>query len=118
MPKTQNQTQTQTQNQFDKEEWTKLVRERIMREPWGSGRIWTDGTLNVEVVRVGETEDVMIRIRTPLMKNAVKLTRKEHIDSLIALADAISKNEKNLRDKLEAVKEMFRSRTRIEEEEL
>ena len=113
MPKTQ----TQTQNQFDKEEWTKLVRERIMREPWGSGRMWTDGVLNVEIVRVGETEDLMIRIRTPLMKNAIKLTRKEHIDSLIALADAISKNEKNLRDKLEAVKEMFRTRTRIEEEE-
>jgi len=113
MPKTQK----PAENQFDKEEWLKLVKERIMKEPWGSGRIWTDGTLNVEVVRVGETEDLMIRIRTPLVKNAIKLTRKEHIDSLIALADAISKNEKNLRDKLEAVKEMFRSRTRIEEEE-
>jgi len=115
MPKTQN----QTQNQFDKEEWLKLVKERIMREPWGSGRIWTDGTLNVEVVRVGESEDVMIRIRTPLMKNAIKLTRKEHVESLIALAKAIADNEKNLRDKLEAVKEMFRGRSRtVEEEEL
>ena len=114
MPKTQ----TQTQTQFDREEWLKLVKERIMREPWGSGRVWTDGVLNVEIVRVGETEDLMIRIRTPLMKNAIKLTRKEHIDSLIALAKAIADNEKNLRDKLEAVKEMFRSRTRIEEEEL
>ena len=114
MPKNQN----QTQNQIDREDWTKLVRERIMKEPWGSGRIWTDGTLNVEVVRVGETEDVMIRIRTPLMKNAIKLTRKEHIDSLIALAEAIADNEKNLRDKLEAVKEMLRTRTRAEEEEL
>jgi len=115
MPKTQNQ---QTK-EFNKEEWLGLVKERIMKEPWGSGRVWTDGTLNVEIVRVGETEDVMIRIRTPLMKNAIKLTRKDHIDSLIALADAISKNEKNLRDKLEAVKEMFRSRTRaVEEEEL
>ena len=113
MPKTQ----TQTQNQFDREEWLKLVKERIMREPWGSGRVWTDGTLNVEIVRVGETEDLMIRIRTPLMKNAIKLTRREHIDSLMALAKAIADNEKNLRDKLEAVKEMFRSRTRIEEEE-
>jgi len=113
MPKTQ----TQTQNQFDREEWLKLVKERIMKEPWGSGRIWTDGVLNVEIVRVGETEDLMIRIRTPLMKNAIKLTRKEHIDSLIALAEAIADNEKNLRDKLEAVKEIFRSRTRIEEEE-
>ena len=115
MPKTQ----TQTQNQFNKEEWLRLVRERIMKEPWGSGRVWSDGTLHVEIVRVKETEDTMLRIRTPLMKNAIKLTRKEHIDSLIALAKAIVDNEKNLRDKLEAVKEMFRSRTRaVEEEEL
>jgi hypothetical protein len=110
--------QTEKTPEFDKEEWTKLVRERIMREPWGSGRMWTDGVLNVEIVRVGETEDLMIRIRTPLVKNAIKLTRKEHIDSLIALARAITDNEKNLRDKLEAVKEMFRTRTRVEEEEL
>ena len=115
MPKTQN----QTQNQFNREEWLGLVKERIMKEPWGSGRLWADGTLHMEIVRVGETEDVMIRIRTPLMKNAIKLTRRENIDSLLELADAISKNEKNLRDKLEAVKEMFRSRTRaVEEEEL
>jgi len=111
--------QTEKTPEFDREEWLGLVRERIMKEPWGSGRVWTDGVLNVEIVRVGETEDVMIRIRTPLMKNAIKLTRKEHIDSLIALAKAIADNEKNLRDKLEAVKEMFRSRSRtVEEEEL
>ena len=114
MPKTQK----PAENQFDKEEWLKLVKERIMKEPWGSGRVWTDGVLNVEIVRVGETEDLMIRIRTPLMKNAIKLTKKEHVDSLIALAKAIVDNEKNLRDKLEAIREMLRSRTRIEEEEL
>jgi len=114
MPKTQKPAETQ----FNKEEWIAVVRERIMREPWGSGRVWTDGTLQVEVVRVGETEDLMIRIRTPLVKNAIKLTRREHVDSLIALARAIADNEKNLRDKLEAVKEMFRTRTRVEEEEL
>jgi len=111
--------QAKQENQFNKEEWVGLVKERIMKEPWGSGRIWTDGTLNVEIVRVGETEDIMLRIRTPLVKNAIKLTRKEHIDSLMELAKAIADNEKNLRDKLEAVKEMFRSRTRaVEEEEL
>jgi hypothetical protein len=110
--------QTQQTQEFDKDEWIKLVKERVMKEPWGSGRVWTDGTLYVEIVRVGETEDLMIRIRTPLMKNAIKLTRKEHIDSLIDLAKAIAENEKNLRDKLEAVRETFRSRTRVEEEEL
>jgi len=114
MPKTQ----TQTQNQFDREEWLKLVKERIMKEPWGSGRVWTDGLITVEVVRVGESEDVMLRIRTPKMGNAVKLTRREHIDSLMELAKAIAGNEKNLRDKLEAIREMLKSRARTEEEEL
>jgi hypothetical protein len=114
MPKTQ----TQTQTQFDREEWLKLVKERIMREPWGSGRVWTDGLITMEVVRVGESEDIMLRIRTPKMGNAVKLTRREHIDSLIELAKAIADNEKNLRDKLEAIREMLKSRTRTEEEEL
>jgi len=114
MPKTQ----TQTQNQFDREEWLKLVKERIMKEPWGSGRVWTDGLITVEVVRVGESEDIMLRIRTPKMGNAVKLTRREHIDSLMELAKAIAGNEKNLRDKLEAIREMLKSRARTEEEEL
>jgi len=110
--------QTEKTPEFSKEEWTKLVRERIMREPWGSGRVWTDGLITMEVVRVGESEDIMLRIRTPKMGNAVKLTRREHIDSLIELAKAIADNEKNLRDKLEAIREMLKSRTRTEEEEL
>ena len=114
MPKTQ----TQQTQEFNKEEWLRLVKERIMKEPWGSGRLWTDGVITVEVVRVGETEDVMVRVRTPKMGNAVKLTRREHIDSLIDLAKAVAENEKNLRDKLEAVREMLRSRARTEEEEL
>jgi hypothetical protein len=110
--------QTKPENEFNKEEWLRLVKERIMKEPWGSGRLWTDGVITVEVVRVGETEDVMLRIRTPKMGNAVKLTRREHVDSLMELAEAISKNEKNIRDKLEAVREMLRNRARAEEEEL
>jgi hypothetical protein len=114
MPKTQ----TKPETEFNKEEWLKLVKERIMKEPWGSGRLWTDGVITVEVVRVGESEDIMLRIRTPKMGNAVKLTRREHIDSLVELAKAVAENEKNLRDKLEAVREVLRSRTRTEEEEL
>jgi len=114
MPKQQSQ---QTPG-FNKDQWLSLVKEKIMKEPWGSGRVWTDGTLTVEIVRVGETEDLMVRIRTPMMKNAIKLTRKEHIDSLIELAKAIVENEKNLRDKLEAIREALKSRVRTEEEEL
>jgi len=89
-----------------------------MKEPWGSGRLWSDGVLHVEVVRVGESGDVMVRIRTPLMKNAIKLTRKEHISSLIELAKSITENEKNLRDKLEAVRDLLRTRAVAGEEEL
>jgi hypothetical protein len=110
--------QTKPENEFNKDEWLRLVKERIMKEPWGSGRLWSDGALTMEIVRVGETEDVMLRIRTPKMGNAVKITRKEHVDSLIELAKAIVENEKNLRDKLEAVRDMLRSRARTEEEEL
>jgi len=114
MPKTQNQ---QTQ-EFNKEEWLNLVKERIMKEPWGTGRLWTNGTMFIEVVRVGETEDVMVRIRTPNVRNAVKLTRREHINALIELAEAIAQNEKNLKDKLEAIKSVLRAGRGTEEEEI
>lgn len=110
--------QTRQETEFNKSGWLETVKGRIMKEPWGSGRLWSDGVLTVEIVRVGETEDVMLRIRTPKVNNAVKITRKEHVDSLIDLAKAIVENEKNLRDKLEAVREMLRSRARTEEEEL
>ena len=114
MPKTQN----KPENEFNREEWLRTVKERVMKEPWGSGRLWTDGVLTMEVVRVGETEDIMLRIRTPKMGNALKITRKEHVNSLIDLAKAIVENEKNLRDKLKAIGEILRSRARTEEEEL
>jgi hypothetical protein len=114
MPKTQ----TKPESEFNKEEWLKVVKERIMKEPWGSGRLWTNGVLTVEVVRVGETEDVMLRIRTPNVRNAIKLTRKEHIDSLVELANAIVENEKNLRDKLDAIREVLRAGRGTAEEEL
>jgi len=114
MPKQQNQ---QTP-EFNKEEWLGLVKERIMKEPWGSGRLWTNGTMFVEIVRVGETEDVMVRIRTPNVRNAIKLTRREHINALIELAEAIVQNEKNLKDKLEAIKSVLRAGRGTEEEEI
>jgi hypothetical protein len=94
---------------FNKEEWLSRVRERIMQAPWGSGRLWTDGVLTVEVVRVGETEDVMIRIRTQNIRNAIKLTRKEHVAGLLALAEAIARNENHLREKLEALRDLLRA---------
>jgi hypothetical protein len=114
MPKTQ----TKQGTEFDKEEWIKTVKERITKQAWGSGRLWSDGVLTLEVVRIGESDDVMLRIRTPKIDNAVKLTRKEHIDSLIELAQAIANNERNLKDKLEAIRELLKSGARTGGEEL
>ncbi|MCI4409973.1 MAG: hypothetical protein JHC26_12840 [Thermofilum sp.] len=94
---------------FDKNEWLNKAREKVMAQPWGSGVIWNNGTLFVELVRVGESEDMMVRIRTPNVRNAIKLTRREHIDALVELAKAIANNERNVADKLEAVREALRS---------
>jgi len=69
-------------------------------------------------VRVGESEDVMIRVRTANVRNAIKLTRKEHVDALIELAKAIADNERNVRDKLEAVKEILRTSGRRQVDEI
>jgi len=102
--------------EFNKEEWIQKVQEKIMSQPWGTATMWTDGTLFVEVVRVGESEDLMVRIRTPNVRNAIKLVRKEHIDSLIALAEAVAANEKNIRNKLEAIREVLREGRRAVEE--
>jgi hypothetical protein len=108
--------QGQTQA-FNREEWLKLVRERIMQTAWGSGRLWTDGVITLEVVRVGESGDVMIRLRTQNVKNAIKLTRKEHVSGLLALAEAVARNENNLREKLEALREVLRTGRGATEEE-
>ena len=102
--------------EFNKEEWMQRVQEKIMSQPWGTAVTWTDDTLFIEVVRVGESEDVMVRIRTQNVKNAIKLVRREHVDSLIALAEAIVSNEKNLRNKLEAIREVLREGRRAVEE--
>ena len=110
--------QTNPENGFNKEEWLGLVKERIMNEEWGTGRLWTNGTLMVEIVRVRDTDNVMVRIRNPNVKNAIKLTRKEHINALLELAEAIAQNEKNLKDKLEAIKSVLRAGRGTEEEEI
>jgi len=112
MPK---QKEAQSQG-FSKEEWIQKVQEKIMMQSWGSAVMWSDGVLFVEIVRVGDSEDVMIRIRTPNVKNAIKLTRREHVDALVALAEAITANERSIRDKLEAIREALRESRRTVEE--
>jgi uncharacterized phage protein gp47/JayE len=102
---------------FSKEEWLARVREKIGREPWGTALLKTTDALMVEVVRVGESDNVMVRIRGGNVKNAIKLTRKEHIDSLLEIVDAVASNYNNLRDKLEAIREILPSGRRVTEEE-
>jgi hypothetical protein len=108
----------ETPNEFNREEWLNKAKERIMQQPWGTGVVWNNGALFVELVRVGESEDVMVRIRTPNVRNAIKLTRKEHVDALMELAKAIAENDRNVRDKLEAVKEVLRTSGRRQVDEI
>ena len=108
----------ETEPGFNREEWLSKARERIMQQPWGTGVVWNNGTLFVELVRVGESEDVMVRIRTPNVRNAMKLTRKEHVDALIELARTIADNEHNIKDKLEAVKDILRTTGRRQVNEI
>ncbi len=118
MPKKDKPETTEKTQAFSKEEWLNRIREKVSAQPWGSVVIKDAGALMVEVVRVGESENLMLRIRTPNVRNALKLTRREHIEALLELVDAIHNNEKNLRDKLEALREEFPrgGRTREEEE--
>lgn len=118
MPKKQNPQQPEQENGFNKEEWLYTAMERISKEPWGSGVLLTANQLIVELVRIGESSDIMVRIRTSNMKNAIKLTRREHIDSLLELAEAIVANKNHIQDKLNAVRERLPSatiRTKYEE---
>jgi len=108
----------ETEPGFNREEWLGKAKERIMQQPWGTGVIWNNGTLFIELVRAGESEDVMIRVRTANVRNAIKLTRKEHVDALIELAKAIAENDRNVRDKLEAVKEVLRTSGRRQVDEI
>jgi len=116
MPKKE--TEKETEPGFNREEWLSKAREKVMAQAWGTGVVWNNGTLFIELVRVGESEDVMIRVRTANVRNAIKLTRKEHVDALIELAKAIADNERNVRDKLEAVKEILRTSGRRQVDEI
>jgi hypothetical protein len=117
MPKKGETQTTEGNGVFSKGEWIGKVKERIMRGPWGTVVIKDAGALTMEIVRIGETENLMLRIRTPNIKNTLKLTRREHVESLLELARAIANNEKNLADKLTALMEIFPRGGRVREEE-
>lgn len=119
MPRKQTANETvQEKTAFSREEWLMKVKEKLMQQPWSSAVMKSADALILELVRVGDSENLMVRIRTANIKNAIKLTRKEHIESLIELAEAIVANYNNIRDKLEAIMEILPKGRRIAEEEV
>lgn len=102
---------------FSKTEWLNRAREKVMQEEWGSATMLAVGALRVELVRIGNTQDLMVRICTQKFNNCLKLTRKEHIESLLELVEKIKANENSIVDKLEAIKEVLRAGGSRREEE-
>ena len=118
MPK-KTETPTQENTTFSKTEWLSKVKEKVMSQPWGTAVMKASDSLMLEIVRVGESDNLMLRIRTPNVRNSIKLTRKEHIESLLELVNAIAENQNNLKDKLEALMETLpRGGRRVAEEEI
>lgn len=102
---------------FSKSEWLAKAKEKVMQEEWGSATMLAVGALKVELVRIGNTQDLMVRICTQKFNNCLKLTRREHVDSLFELMEKIKANENNIADKLEAIKEVLRTGASKKEEE-
>ena len=117
MPKKEN-SQKQENQIFSKEEWLQKAMEKVMSEPWGVAVLKDAGAVRLELVRIGETENIMLRLAGQKPGNALKLTRQEHIDALIEIAEAIIANKNNLQDKLEAIREKLPSSRRRTEEEI
>jgi CRISPR/Cas system-associated endoribonuclease Cas2 len=101
-------TEQKTKNQFDAEEFLKRVQNAIMKKEWGSAILTQFNTVKLEVVRIGNTDEIMIRVSGQKPGNALKLVTKEHLDNFLELAHAMVNNEGNLLDKLEALKGLLR----------
>jgi hypothetical protein len=97
-----------TEKEFSPEEYRKKVQSVIMKKEWGTAILTQFNTVKLEVVRIGNTDEIMIRISGQKPGNALKLVTKEHLDNFLELAHAIVSNEGNLLDKLGALKEMLR----------
>jgi hypothetical protein len=101
-------TEQKTKKEFDAEEFRKKVQNAIMKKEWGTAILTQFNTVKLEVVRIGNTDEIMIRVSGQKPGNALKLVTKEHLDNFIDLAHAIASNEGGLLDKLEALKELLR----------
>jgi len=103
MPKKENQ-------EFNKEEFVNKLKQAVFSEPWGAAVLYDSGTVRLEVVRIEESDNVMVRLAGQKPGNALKLTTKEHIYDVMEIFKALFNNEDNLRDKLEAVMELLPER--------
>jgi hypothetical protein len=101
-------TKQKTEKQFDAEEFRKKAQNMIMKKEWGVAILTQFNTVKLEVVRIGNTNEIMIRVSGQKPGNALKLVTKEHLDNFIDLVRAVANNEGNLLDKLEALKELLR----------
>jgi len=101
-------TEQKSKQQFDAEEFRKKVLNAVMRKEWGTAILTQFNTVKLEVVRISNTSEIMIRVSGQKPGNSLKLATREHLDNFIDLAHAIVSNADGLLDKLEALKELLR----------
>jgi RecA/RadA recombinase len=93
---------------FNPEEFLERVRSAVMKKEWGTAILTQFNTVKLEVVRISDTSEIMIRVSGQKPGNALKLVTKEHLDNFLEIVDAIASNEGNLRDKLLALRSVLR----------
>jgi len=96
--------------EFNKDEFVNKVKQAVFSQPWGTVVLYDAGSVRLEVTRIEESENVMVRIAGQKPGNALKLTTKEHIYDVMEIFRALFNNESNLKDKLEAVMELLPER--------
>lgn len=106
----------QNQSFFDRQDWLAKAKEKVMQAPWGTAVMYDAEYLRLELVRIADSQDVMVRLCGQKTNNCVKMTRREHIQALLDIVSAIVENKNNLKDKLEAIAEALPSKTRVVEE--
>jgi len=105
MPKKQ---ETDSQGEgFNAEAFASKVKAAVMDRPWGSAVLAQAGTIKLEIVRVNDTDNVMLRLSGQKLGNALKLTTRQHVDDLIELMRMVLENESDLMRKIETIKGML-----------
>lgn len=102
---------------FSKEEWLQKVKEKVKDKAWATLTLKDFGALRIEIVRVRDTDNLMLRISTGNPQNSIRLTRKEHIEALIDMANYIAANVNNVLEKLNALKEIMPEGRRVVRDE-